>query len=698
MKNLTRLTSLIVAIALCLSSLAFTSSAISNTIVPEYTFTEEPSNDNVCAQKAQGDFIYLDSEKTYFANDQVATAIFGLHSDDEILSYNFTPYGVAITSNQLISKKGFIQINFCKLGLSSNASNYATLDLTVLLSSQKTINKTAYFYFGDNGCTISLHSLEDAEHIYYDNLFLTSILTEKQYYDKLNALYDDCIIETFEMSERHREILSKRPQRTETRSGQMVTGEIVWMDKENHPHALRGAKVVLYTTSSSTPVATTYSDSDGIYEFTGLTTIQNKNVYLKVYAGDDNAMVYNAALTAPYFMESRDITAANAETYLNCIIAHRGVLAQAMQISQAVITARDYAWNMMGHSPSNVKVAYPTQDDNCYYNYNSKKIAITSIGINEDIESFESFDVIMHEYGHHLQYQLNITDSPGEEHYSSTNDADLYGQYAGIRLAWGEAWPTVFGMVAQQYFGAYLSDLCYYGPDCPEYGTAEFEEHICYAENAIYEAYNFFTEDFYSLESGCTRLGEACEDSIMAILWDLYDYGTETDDEIGLGSFNFWRITTSGEAKTFSEFIDDFYGFCSSSTFSALNQDDVYKLGKNLVRYKVAGEILYRTGIPHELTIKLNGGSETYGNNYFVLTFYDSNNNAILTNTFTVSDQSTYDHQISEADWNTILSASGSTYSVVLSSYAIHQDNNYNSSTVTVTTGPYHAPSKTYYK
>ena len=50
---------------------------------------------------------------------------------------------------------------------------------------------------------------------------------------------------------------------------------------------------------------------------------------------------------------------------------------QAMQIAQAALTARDYAWIMNSKMPSNVKIKYPANGDGCYYTKLNNKIHIT---------------------------------------------------------------------------------------------------------------------------------------------------------------------------------------------------------------------------------------------------------------------------------------------------------------------------------
>ena len=112
----------------------------------------------------------------------------------------------------------------------------------------------------------------------------------------------------------------------------------------------------------------------------------------------------------------------------------------------------------------------------------------------------------MHEYGHHVQYEMNIIDfSRGDITYTShTANENLAERYSsqdyGTRLVWAESWPTVFGILAQHYYSSYLSNI----------------------------------------DTACdVLLGEACELSIMAVLWDLYDSDNDTRENIAFGYEDF---------------------------------------------------------------------------------------------------------------------------------------------------------------
>lgn len=327
---------------------------------------------------------------------------------------------------------------------------------------------------------------------------------------------------------------------------------------------------------------------------------------------------------------------------------------KAFQISQAILTARDYAWNMIGEMPDDVAVFYPVSDG-CYYNYNEifNFIEITGNARLTDRvpHSYASWDVIMHEYGHHIQYQMEIIDSPHGDHTFNSNLCDKRNNKdEGIRLAWAEAWPTVFGMMAQDYWSSYL-------------------QGIKAINDSTYDAYNF--DDPHEIENSIDDFGEGCEASIIAILWDLYD-GVNIEvfinDTISLSHEQYWAVTTGGnESKTFSGFISHFY---------SVYPEYVDDIGVNLTHHKLATTVpvmqnspILAEDVPPHFTWNAQGGSSNFPNNSFSLIFYDGSGNEVLRTNATTS--TTY--TLTQDEWTTIINNCGGYFTVAVSAMQMHE-------------------------
>ncbi len=434
-----------------------------------------------------------------------------------------------------------------------------------------------------------------------------------------------------------------------------ISGLLQWKDDNNVNHPLRRVMVKIYDKEliGETLIATTYTDNSGrfsymfdnpddFWEFGG----GINDIFIRIYAGDSNAMVKDADGNDYYYEPtSADYSRTSTTVTCNSNIGMSNNTGRALQISQAILTARDYAWEMMGEVPSNVTIKYPyvekDSDECCYYS-GRKLITITGANPTNTMypNSYASWDTIMHEYGHHIQYEMNIIDNPSvDTHYYGTNHADdLSNKDAGIRLAWGEAWPTVFGLMAQQYYSSYL-------------------QNIETVTDTYYTAYNGLED---SIEDPNIYYGDACELSIMAVLWDLYDSVNDDADTLTMGHSAFWFATTSGQCKTFSEFVNDFYDMYPGS---------IYEFGKNLTYYHMAAAELqitnsYSVTVPPIFYWSAQGGSLTYPNNSFVLIFFDINGNEIfrtsaITNAYTLT--------LTQSEWDSILYSTGTYYYTAIS-------------------------------
>lgn len=514
------------------------------------------------------------------------------------------------------------------------------------------------------GIFISKFSVDDAYENFFDYAMKLEYMTEKEcskvreeYYRSTEPTVSDLIIDhSFDST-----LLNDSMATTGTNKDTVVSGSDVWRDDNGVDHPLRWIKVGVFDEDpfGEELIGYTYTDINGNYSFVfqnkdAITDFENGglDIFVRIYSGDNNAMVYRNSSDEPYIKESSVYSNVKTGDHIsvNTIKVYatnnRG---QAFQISQAILTARNFTKEMMGYLPTDVIVRYP-YGDNCCYSRVTNTIAITG---NERVaesspHSYASWDVVMHEYGHHIQYELEITNNPGGDHTIFKNHADDRGNKdIGIRLAWGEAWPTVFGLVAQKYYSTFLQNI----------------DYVCDSE---YNAYNIY--DQYDIEKTSIRLGEASEISIMAILWDLFDENNDYNDNITLGYKGFWTVTTAGKCKTFSEFINYFY---------RTKPEYVGDIALNLQYYRMASSPMFDGGgtqtTPLTISWTVAKSSDLFPNNCFSLIFYDVNGNEILRTsekTLSTSVASyTTSYTLTPSEWNKVLYSYGQKYKVAVVSY-----------------------------
>ena len=247
----------------------------------------------------------------------------------------------------------------------------------------------------------------------------------------------------------------------------------------------------------------------------------------------------------------------------------------------------------------------------------------------------------MHEYGHHIQHEFGISASPGGSHSFNEILADTRNSKSiGIRLAWGEAYPSVFGGMAQAYFSETLQNIATVG-------------------DAAYTSYNRATLNYESP----AKKGETCEASIIGVLWDIYDDSTTSSEPYDNMSFThraYWHLLIGSGAKSFSEFCDYFAERYDTSK--------ELSLGQLLTHFKMsASNLTCNVGnLTPILNWTANGTSSSLQNNRFDLVFYnDVYHNEILR----IENINTTSYTLTEAEWNTVLNNYGTTFSVIVIAY-----------------------------
>lgn len=328
-----------------------------------------------------------------------------------------------------------------------------------------------------------------------------------------------------------------------------VYGYLSWMDDSGKQHPLQYTAVQICERENGTGLSgILYTNENGFYEYS-LGTNQYE-VYIKVFSNGGDTAVYSSEGSL-YVYEVGDLSYdGTASVELSATVTMANTLGQAFQVLQATITAAKYAKEMNnGVAMPAVRVVYPhniIEKEGCFYTNSEQTIYI--VGKEGEVQvgdkkvtlaSYASWDVIMHEYGHHVQYTKNITASLGGTHSASDNLIARYGKLNGIRLAWAEAYATVFGQLAQEYYADSLSNiLSVADQEYSSYNTAH-----TYIE---YGGYNYYK-------------GEGYEGATINLLYDLYDSTNDIQDKIAWEHQVFWNNVMNSKAVSFSEFVNYLY-------------------------------------------------------------------------------------------------------------------------------------------
>ncbi|PKN55440.1 MAG: hypothetical protein CVU56_21410 [Deltaproteobacteria bacterium HGW-Deltaproteobacteria-14] len=208
---------------------------------------------------------------------------------------------------------------------------------------------------------------------------------------------------------------------------------------------VRGALVTVRKAADNTKVAEGYTGEDGAYalQFEG-----DGDVYVLVTAqgepGKHNHIIYDCPLddcgAGPgnlYGSKTANFTPGAATDLGDTVITIASKNGGAFNIFDVFVKGADFAKANMGKYPPAVTVEWRsgqgTAGGTSYFAGYDGKIYI--LGGDDDTDEYDD-PVLLHEYGHYLEFHLSHSDSPGGSHDGSKTDP---------RLAWGEGYGTYVG-------------------------------------------------------------------------------------------------------------------------------------------------------------------------------------------------------------------------------------------------------------
>jgi len=620
------------------------------------------------------ELIRLVNDVNYNVKDDTTIIQLKCNSKEEISNIKF--------SNALNDiKYEILKDNYINISIKREFDyNYSEIGFSIFSKDKVLIETSLFIFENSQGVFYSIESLNKAKEEWINYVASNGLVSAETEKSCRNLILNKSLNSNDDLF-KYSDSIYKNSLKSRGNKDTYVSGKIKWTTNNNYLIPIRQVLVEVYDKNldmfGDTLLGSTTSDNYGNYSITfqnndSLFDNHGSDIYIKIYAGDGNIEVRGAFPSADH-QESRysvntrykvinDVTTGSSNTIDETITMidsgdeFRERACQAIQISQAAIVARAFASSQLGHLPGSIDIWYPWSSSGCYYDAFSDAIYIPYLkGDDSEYYTYESWDVIMHEYGHFIQYQIGlqsiwadiqsfIENGDTSNHSSNVNDANRYGKSVGIKLAWAESWPTVFGLIAQKEYQYSISN-------------------ISTVRDSSYTSYNGLD---YDIETTNVRLGEACERSIMAVLWDLYDSHNDENDDIVLSASNWWNITTISGTYTFSDFIQNFY---------AEYPEYIDALGQNLSYYKMcAYDLSISLGTTPSACPSISWNNYSGWDNHPLTTAviaYDTTET--LSCILGLSITSTVSGNLDQAQWNQVLAWEGATFKVKM--YSAQGDN-----------------------
>jgi hypothetical protein len=450
-----------------------------------------------------------------------------------------------------------------------------------------------------------------------------------------------------------------------------VSGTVTWGGSNNKPYPARLLEIDLcdkeianaYTTLASSQTSTSGYFSFAVTNATGI--LENGyDISLHIKAKSPYGHARSNLSTTHLYVDCGDnIKHSFSGNYTS---SASSIFSRSIYLLDSLVTGADYVKEMSGVTIPCVEITYPHTDLMTDFYYPSC-IQITA-------DSFNSWDTVLHEYGHYVADYFEILPYVKMAHdqnqnlisYLQIDDSiptlALNPKMHGCELAWQEGWATYFCVSAQIHQNAKSLNI-------PDIGDTMFYG------NSIET--NMTTNNRWSK-------GEGHEFAIARTLWDMADregsqYGEEDNDPINLGFGTVWYLVMNSEAYSFSAFMQYFYSQFNKTSYVSLN------VGSVLADHKITG---YIYSLPVSSSSGYLSWYPAYSDAYVTNTHYLEIYNLNMTKIYTFNMGSTgYTYTIGSDLWQSICSLYSNGFYVVVRT--VPEESEY-------ATGPYYSKYELY--
>ena len=472
----------------------------------------------------------------------------------------------------------------------------------------KLVKKEIYFYEQNGIVFFSFISQNENYKRYNKLLYDNKEILKEEYYNNIYNINNDLheaksIISLNCFSHKYDDIsLFKHNQTINGQKGTVYTynGNINIQDYANNYHGLAKITVCLYGQNSQTnnwellnyQITGSYGDFSLHTPKTGYS-----NMVILIMTRDDNN---------DYFLDSTGnyytYTLQSFPFYAGDFYGYQWYLPYASSVNQQFWTmscighSYEYARYLSNYStiPS-INVEYSTElSSRAAYNKLEQKIKISSLNLGsiDGLKTTENWDILSHEYGHHIMLEFSFGDVGVGGHHALENSSCDYlhsqnvnnARSIGLRLAWNESYPSFFGNSMQNHYSAYLADIS----TCCN-NSYDFTDGI---------SRNYISPYYYAHT-------DSCELAIISFLYNLNDLDDDANDQMHLSdTFIFSKCCLMNDGLHNNSF-NKFY-----KTLLSDNSIDKEKLATLLSYYGLVAK-------PNEIYLSQSNNS-TYLNTTYV--------------------------------------------------------------------------------
>ena len=333
-----------------------------------------------------------------------------------------------------------------------------------------------------------------------------------------------------------------------------------WVDKDGNSHPLSGMYADFLNPADHSIVPNIYNtitNSNGVFEVVipknvgnnyFLNEIQfriasvNRATYVEDFLMNNYPYCYSQKSNVMQGVNYAKLSSYSAVDYYVTVRPNRSDRAAAYEICQAQALPYDYA-QAFSSGINQARTVYPSNSTDYYV------LPRNNCFIEVQKEDYNSWDVLNHEYGHHIEnmHSLCCTPNYNDSSYSHTVHQNLnnsYGASVGEKLAFCEGLATYLGIASQLYFKENNPDV-----NIPDVGDENYRDSF----RNLTVNYDVYAPG----KNGSNIIQiEAVESAITSVMLKLLDDASRYCDYVKLGHQKMWRTLLGNCCYTFNEWIN----------------------------------------------------------------------------------------------------------------------------------------------
>ena len=260
-----------------------------------------------------------------------------------------------------------------------------------------------------------------------------------------------------------------------------VYGYVYWYDKSSNkfPAQYVNVDIIDQDVAFDDLITTAKTSASGYFDYTfdNQSIEGGRDIYLKVYSGNDDTMVYDfgsfdffaSGIVGPlisyniepyYFTTAVTSDVTTSKSNLEGYAYAGSVISESFSIGNALYYAREYEKYINGGSTLNniaVKVHYPLPIIET--SFTLPVLDMGAVMLDED--DYSDWGTIMHEYGHAVADKLEIFvgyfslfSKHGFNHSARYNLIDYYegNKEKALKISWNEGWASYYSLCAQRKY------------------------------------------------------------------------------------------------------------------------------------------------------------------------------------------------------------------------------------------------------